>query len=147
GRPQRGPVFRKTVLPAGRRSFDEAVKKVVESLPLAECLEADAKLQGLIERQFKNLNDLCLNGRQHFRPLTKEFAALLQGWLEARSSKISVAQLYLEQRENEREVLTDFVVAHEESVPDLEGKQGSPTAVLSFVSVPADEPGERLQAL
>jgi hypothetical protein len=106
-------------------------------------LEVDRKVQTLVEHQYKSLHRLCVNASKRLRDFAGAATEVIETFLEAKLGKITAAQEYLAQHENDEAVVDDIVRAFDEAVPELAGPRASPRDEVRILAVHADQAGSR----
>ncbi len=135
------------LLPAGCRSLNEAVAKILASLTPQELAETNERVIALIGRKFEDQVHVCTAPAGFFKELEEDVLREVTAFAEAPLGRAHAAEMYMEQRGRDDTVLADLAGAFAEACPELAGARLDPDSELCIVAVPAGAEGDYFRTL
>jgi serine/threonine protein kinase len=135
------------LLPFGCRTLEEAVKRILDSLPPAEESALHAAVWDLIRATLRDNVHVCTAPVSLFRELRERIDREVAKVAEDSLGRAHAAEIYLEQHTDDAEADADLAGAFAEAQPELAclpsaGRQG-----FCILAVPPGPEGERFRAL
>jgi hypothetical protein len=141
------------LLPEGCLSLADAVRQVDEAISSAHLLEFDRKVQAMLRLQFHALVQVCTTSSNVLRVLAPALTQEARAFLEPRLAKTDVAEMYLEQRQQQEgsegtasdALRQEVLAAHQKATPNLH--LAGPTGEILVVGTPASQGGAEFRGL
>jgi hypothetical protein len=135
------------LLPFGCRTLEEAVKRILDSLPAAEESALHTGVWDLIRATLRDNVHVCTAPVSLFRGLHAQIDREVEKVAEDSLGRAHAAEVYLEQHADDSDVDGDLAGAFDEAQPELgctpsAGRQG-----FCVLAVPPGPEGERFRAL
>jgi hypothetical protein len=135
------------LLPFGCRSLDEAVRRILESLPPAEEDALRQNVGNLIRTTLRANIHLCTAPVAALRELREQIDHAVAGVAEQSLGRAHAASVYLQQHADHSDANDDLAGAFDEAQPDLAGSPGAARQELCILAVPPGPEGERFREL
>jgi hypothetical protein len=132
------------LLPFGCRTLEEAVKRILDSLPPAEESALHAAVWDLIRATLSDNVHVCTAPVSLFRELRELIDREVEKVAEDSLGRAHAAEVYLEQHADDPDADADLAGAFEESQPQLIDSARTGFCILA---VPPGPEGERFRAL
>jgi hypothetical protein len=124
--------------PAGCRTFDDAVKQLLDNISSQQVGEFDSRVQKVIGQQFTGLMHVCLTPANLIKKLQAVMEQEAEGFLQEFISSASIADLYLGSTARVEETLQDLAEMYRAAAPGL---NASRLGLHSEVCIVASPPG------
>jgi serine/threonine protein kinase len=132
------------LLPFGCHTLDEAVKRILDSLPPDEESALHADVWDLIRVTFRDNVHICTAPVSLFRGLREQIDREVEKVANNSLGRAHAAEVYLEQHTDDSEADDDLARAFDEAQPELPSARGRGFCILA---VPPGPEGERFRAL
>jgi hypothetical protein len=135
------------LLPFGCCTLEDAVARVLDSLPPAEEEALQVNVWNLIRTTLQDHVHVCTAPPSLFRNLYEGINNAVAGVAEASLGRAHAAELYLERQTENSDADADLAGAFDEAQPELGGAQRGARREFSILAVPSGPEGERFRAL
>ncbi len=135
------------LLPLGCRTLEEAVKRILDSLPPAEERTLHAGVWDLIRATFRDNVHVCTAPASVFRGLRERIDREVEKVAEDSLGRAHAAEVYLEQHTDDSDADDDLAGAFDEAQPELASLPSAGRQGFCILAVPPGSEGERFQAL
>jgi hypothetical protein len=135
------------LLPFGCRTLEEAVKRILDSLPPAEESALHVRVWDLIRATFRDNVHVCTAPGSLFRGLRERIDREVEKVAEDSLGRAHAAEVYLEQHADDSDADDDLAGAFDEAQPELAGSTTAGRPGFCILAVPPGPEGERFRAL
>jgi hypothetical protein len=135
------------LLPFGCRSMEEAVRRILESLPPAEEDALHQNVGDSIRMTLRANIHLCTAPVNVLRELRERIDHAVAGVAEESLGRAHAASVYLQQHADHADADDDLAGAFDEAQPELAGSPGAARQELCILAVPPGPEGERFREL
>jgi hypothetical protein len=135
------------LLPFGCRTLEDAVARILDSLPTAEEEALHGNVWNLIRTTLRESVHVCTAPVSVFRELRERIDREVAKVAEDSLGRAHAASVYLEQQAERSDADDDLASAFDQAKPDLAGSQSAARQGLCIVAVPPGPEGERFRAL
>jgi serine/threonine protein kinase len=135
------------LLPFGSRTLDEAVQRILASLPPAEESTLHTSVWELIRATFHDNVHVCTAPVSLFRGLRERIDREVEKVAEDSLGRAHAAEVYLEQHADDSDADDDLAGAFDEAQPELASSSGAGRQGFCILAVPPGPEGERFRAL
>jgi serine/threonine protein kinase len=135
------------LLPFGCRTLEEAVKRILDSLPPAEESTLHAGVWDLIRTTLREHVHVCTASVSLFRRLRERIDREVEKVAEDSLGRAHAAEVYLEQHADDSDADDDLAGAFDEAQPVLASSPSAGRQGFCILAVPPGPEGERFRAL
>jgi eukaryotic-like serine/threonine-protein kinase len=135
------------LLPFGCRTLEEAVKRILDSLPPAEESALHADIWDLIRATLRDNVHVCTAPVSLFRGLRERIDREVEKVAEDSLGRAHAAEAYLEQHIDDSGADDDLTRAFDEAQPELASLRSAGQPGFCILAVPPGPEGERFRAL
>ncbi len=135
------------LLPFGCRTLEEAVKRILDSLPPAEESALHADVWDLIRATLRDNVHVCTAPVSLFRGLRERIDREVEKVAEDSLGRAHAAEAYLEQHVDDSGADDDLTRAFDEAQPELASLRSAGRQGFCILAVPPGPEGERFRAL
>jgi eukaryotic-like serine/threonine-protein kinase len=135
------------LLPFGCQTLDEAVARILDSLPAEEEDALRDNVWRLIHSTLQENVHVCTAPTSLFRGLRERIDCKAEKVAEDSLGRAHAAKVYLERQAEHANVDTDLASAFDEAQPELGPGHGNANDEFSILAVPPGPEGERFRAL
>jgi hypothetical protein len=135
------------LLPFGCRTLEEAVMRILDSLPPAEESALHACVWDLMRGTLRDNVHLCTAPVSLFRGLRERIDREVEKVAKDSLGRAHAAEVYLEQHADDPDADADLASAFDEAQPELAGPSSAGRQGFSILAVPPGPEGERFRAL
>lgn len=141
------PEFAHDLFPASSSSSAEAVQKLLAGVSEADYRDLDAKMQRMVQSQFKALVHVCLSTSNMMAGLEPAMLKLAQQFLSGRIGDAGAAELFLSRHADVDDARSGLRNAFDCAAPPLGDSIGVFAGEVCSLSVPSGTAGERIAEL
>jgi hypothetical protein len=141
------PEFAHDLFPANSSSSAEAVQKLLAGVSESDFHELDAKMQRMVQSQFKALVHVCLSTSNMMAGLEPAMLKLAQQFLSGRIGDAGAAELFLNRHPDVDDAKAGLRNAFDCAAPPLGDSIGVFAGEVCSLSVPSGSEGERIAEL
>lgn len=131
------------LFPAGCRNLDQAVKQALEAFSDGNLQELDARVQGVIQKQFTALVYICLTSANLLKNLEIAMQQETEEYLGDRLGGGNVAEMFFAHYEQEADAKRAIEDAFHSAAPEQAGQRSSAPQEFCILAVPPGPEGER----
>jgi hypothetical protein len=135
------------LLPFGCRTLEEAVKRILASLPPDEESALHASVRDLIRATLRDNVHLCTAPVSLVRELREQIDREVEKVAEDSLGRAHAAEVYLKQHADDADVDGDLAGAFDEAQPELSNSPRTGRQGFCILAVPPGPEGERFRAL
>jgi hypothetical protein len=135
------------LLPFGCRTLEEAVNRILNSLPPSEESSLHAGVWDLIRTTLRENVHVCTAPVSAFRRLRERIDREVEKVAEDSLGRAHAAEVYLEQHADDSDADDDLAGAFDEAKPVLVSSPGAGRQGFCILAVPPGPEGERFRAL
>jgi serine/threonine protein kinase len=132
------------LLPLGSRTLEDAVKRILDSLPPAEESALHEAVRQLTRTTFRDNVHVCTAPMSLLRGLREQIDREVEKVAQTSLGRAHAAEVYLEQHADDSAADDDLLGAFDEAQPELASSSGQGFCILA---VPPGPEGERFRAL
>jgi hypothetical protein len=135
------------LLPFGCKTLEEAVRRILDSMPPEEERALHERVADLIRSTFRQHMHVCTAPANLFRDLRERIDREVEKLAEDSLGRAHAAEVYLERQADQGDADGDLQGAFDEARPELGNGRGAAAREFSILAVPAGPEGERFRAL
>ncbi len=135
------------LLPFGCRTLEEAVKRILDSLPADEEHALHENVWGLVRQMLQDHVHVCTGPATLFRDLRESIDREVEKVAEDSLGRAHAAEMYMEQHAADPDAAADLAGAFDEAQPELAASRRTPREELCILAVPPGPEGEHFRSL
>ncbi|MBY0528478.1 MAG: protein kinase [Gemmataceae bacterium] len=136
------------LLPAGCRTLDDTLAKVMADITAQDVLELDKKVQATIQRNLKAMVHICTTPATNIlREVEMMLTLEMESFAKVRLGGSNALETFLGQYPRDEVAQNQLANAFEEAVPQLDARNLSSRPHSAIVLVPSDPEAERFTLL